>query len=104
GRAFDEYQRWCSSHSRNSSASSSSARSGTVCTRSAILLLVFFLGLDQLEPEEATRCKRKEIRELADPREARVAEQLHRIAALPRRQIELNGLRTAPDVVDTEAD
>src|SRR5215210_5024078 len=58
----------------------------------------------ELEPEEAARAERQQVRELADPRERRVAEELHRHASGERRQVELDRLRGAGEVVDAEDD
>src|SRR3984885_8174281 len=69
------------------------------CRRSLMVLLLF---LDELEPEEATGAEREQIGELADAWEARVPEQLNRIAALERAQIELHRLRRASDVVHAQ--
>src|SRR5918992_6382733 len=62
-----------------------------------------FIGrIPELEPEEAARAERQEVRELADPGELRVAEHLHRDAALEGREIELDRLRRARQVVDAQ--
>src|SRR5918999_2801258 len=62
-----------------------------------------FIGrIPELEPEEAARPEREQIRELADPRERGVAEHLDRNAALERREVELDRLGRAREVVDAE--
>ena len=58
----------------------------------------------ELEPEEAARAEREQVRELADPREAGVPEQLDRHAALEGGEVELDRLRRPGEVVDAEDD
>src|SRR5471032_1189621 len=60
--------------------------------------------LPQLEPEESTRRECQQIRELADGREARAPEHLLRDQAGEGREIELDRLRRACDVVHAEDD
>src|SRR5918999_4519860 len=64
----------------------------------------FIGGVPELEPEEAARPERKEVGELADPRELRVAEDLDRDPAFERREVELDRLRRAGKVVHAEHD
>src|SRR6188472_2733406 len=65
-------------------------------------LLVLFWRRLQLEPEEPARREGEQVRQLADPREAAAAVELHRVAALVLGQVQLDGLRRARDVVDAE--
>src|SRR5687767_14523287 len=58
----------------------------------------------ELEPEEAARPEREQVRQLADLREARVPKQLHRHAAGERGEVELDRLRRPGEVVDAEDD
>src|SRR5947209_9343463 len=104
-RAFEAYQRCCCTQSRRSSSSTQRRISSAEmpCTRSLIAGLLL-LGLDQLEPEEAAGAQRQQVRELADPREARVPEHLDRIAPLVGGEIELDRLGGAGHVVDAQHD
>src|SRR4051812_43731224 len=58
----------------------------------------------QVEPEEAAPRQGEEIRKLADTREACTAEHLLRLVALETRQVELDRLGRASDVVNAEHD
>src|SRR5437763_5088309 len=74
--------------------------------RSAVFigLLLLLLRLLEQEPIEAARRQREQVRQLADPREARAAEHLDRVAALVGAEIELDRLGAASDVVDAQHD
>src|SRR5215210_2795541 len=61
-------------------------------------------GILQLEPEEAPGREREQVRQLADAREGRVAEQLDRHAAGEGGEVELDGLRSPAEVVHAEDD
>src|ERR1700751_300672 len=90
-RDFEAYQRCCSTHSRSSSSPRARGiSSGVISTRSLILVLLL---LDQLEPEEPAGSERQQVRQLADPRESRTAEQLHRITPFVGTEVELDRLR-----------
>src|SRR5579862_7255610 len=100
-RDFDAYQRCeaiqspsvCSSRSRAISASPRLTCSGIVAG-----LLVF----DQLEPIEPARAERQQIWQLPDPREARSAKHLDRVAALVLREVELDRLSRTRQVVHAQ--
>src|SRR5205085_3909164 len=62
------------------------------------------LRLPQLEPEVSPRRERQQVRQLADRREAREPEELDRDPTPELREVELDRLRRAGDVVDAEHD
>src|SRR3954449_11098871 len=100
-RALEPNQRCAWTHSPR--------RSSSMKPRSLIrvlldLLLGLGVGLPELEPEEAPRRERQEVWQLADPREARAAEHLLRVAARILAQIELDRLCGARHVVDAQDD
>src|ERR1044072_6876860 len=88
-RALEPNQRWATIHSWNVPSS-----------RADRSIIGRVLG--DLEPVEAARRERQQVRELADLREPRAAEHLDRAAALGGRQVELDGLRRAREVVDAQ--
>src|SRR5205085_6843200 len=89
-RDFDAYQRCCCIHSRSSSRSTSWS---IVVVGPLLIVRLFLFRLDELEPVEAAWSQRQQVRPLADTREARAAEQLHRIASFVLPQVELHRLR-----------
>src|SRR5437764_14676580 len=97
-RDLDAYQRWSWIQSRRLS-SSRSCEISTPSRRTGSLIATL---LDQLEPVEAPRSEGQQVRELADPREPRVAEQLDRVSPLVLAQVELDGLGGARKVVDAQ--
>src|SRR6185437_1167180 len=98
-RDFDANQRWLSTQAPSSSVSMNERSPAAMLrARSGIVCLQFLLLLGQLEPVEPARRKRQPVRKLPDAREARTSEQLYRIAALERGQVELHGLRRARDI------
>src|ERR1700733_6327118 len=99
-RALDAYQRCCWTQSRSSSSSRARRISSAVIWMPS--LIIFLFPLDQLEPEEAARGERQQVRQLADPGELRTAEQLHGIAAFEAAQIELDRLSGAGDIVNAQ--
>src|SRR5579884_3991012 len=74
----------------------------SISERSSISVHLLFLP--ELEPEEAARCEREEVRQLADRRERRPAEHLDRHHAGVRGEVELHGLSRAGAVVDAQHD
>src|SRR5918993_457166 len=92
-RDLDANQR-CSTTQSWSSCSGSQERSW----RSGIAAAL----LDELEPVEAARRHRQQIRQLADLREARAAEDLDGVAALVLAEVELDRLRAAREVVHAQ--
>src|ERR1700684_1198701 len=99
-RALEAYQRWCCTHSRSSSSSRARRISSALIWRFS--LIVGVLLLDQLEPEEAARTQCQQVGQLADPREPRAAEQLHRVAPLEGAEIEFDRLGRTGDVVNAQ--
>src|SRR3712207_2307700 len=88
--ALEPNQRCGRNQSR--SASSGSGASGSLIAR----------VLGELEPVEAARGEREQVGPLADAREPRAPEQLDGVAALVLREVELDGLRRAGEVVDAQ--
>src|SRR4051794_17340157 len=96
-RDLEAYQRWCWTQSRRLSPPSRCQISiAGICTGSVIALLL--LG-DQLKPEDPPRAKRQQVGKIADLREMRAAEQLHRMAALVGAEVELHRLCRPRDIV-----
>src|SRR5688572_28744209 len=58
----------------------------------------------ELEPEEAARAEREQVRPLADPRELGVAEEIHGHATRERGEVDLHRLRRAGELVHAEHD
>src|SRR5688500_10567246 len=96
-RALEPNQRWPRIHERRAS-SSRKARSPapTEPATSAIARLL------ELEPEVAARGERQEVGQLPDRRKAAAPEHLLGKPTLERGQVELDRLRRAGQVVDTE--
>src|SRR5512143_729795 len=102
-RDLAAYQRWCWTQSRRLSSSRTWRISAAgICTGSVIFLCTVFLFLDQLEPVEAAGGQRQQIRQLADARKPRAPEQLDRVTAFIRTEVEFDGLRAARDVVHAQ--
>src|SRR4051794_12320148 len=100
-RPFEPNQRWPTTHSCSVSWSRNDRSPRAASSRTSVCVVISLL---QLEPEESARRQREQVRQLADAREARAAIELDRIAALPVRQVELDGLCRARHVVDAEND
>src|SRR5579864_4195300 len=102
--AFDPNQRCSRTHSASSSTGIAVAGSASSAPSSSARPIRRLLILGQQEPEEPPRVQGQQVRQLADPREARLADHLDRVAALPLREVELDGLRGAREVVHAEDD
>src|SRR3712207_2396665 len=104
-RDFAPNQR-CSTTQSCSFVSSMPVRSpaATAAATSGTGGLPLGLVLDELEPVEAARREGQQVGPLADGREARASEDLHRVPALEARQVELDVLRRPREVVYAEHD
>src|SRR3954454_8255865 len=110
-RALDPNQRCWSTHSCRLSSGTEpttvlASLIGFDLVLVGVLVLAFLrrglLVLDQLEPVEAAGGQREDVGQIADRREPRAAEDLDRVAALEAREVELDRLRRAGEVVHAQ--
>src|SRR4051812_23657050 len=94
-RALEPNQRWATTQS----CSALSSRKERSPAAAALPASVILTALHELEPVEAARRQREQVRQLADGREARATEHLDRVATPPRGQVELDRLGRSREVV-----
>src|SRR5919106_1050657 len=101
-RAFDPNQRCSTTYASSCCSSSCGSSPRTSASRTSAVIVVVLLLFHQPEPVEAAGSEREQVGQLADAREAAAAEHLLGVAPHELREVELDRLRGAGQVVHAE--